>query len=565
MPSQFFIIPLANHAGLIELQEYLKTRLPEGTVFQDPALFHVTLVHVPEVGTVDLSGMALPPMPVFGLGGGYLRYFKTPDGWAITLEVSNSPHLTHLQASLFYACQVLGVKPSAFSFPGLYQPHVTLATMPNEPDYFEMPTAIHFEVKGVTLSGAEYVEVKQWPLTLASEQGEMVSEMATVRDCLVVGEFKGEYPVVKTFDDVDIDLLTKDDPDPKYVTLPVGKDNAVSGNGRLYTKEFVDMLEQAIFDKRPTGIRGHLKDADRATEYPMPVTYWIGARRVGELLWAKAYIPPGENRDMVTRLQGARSKIGTSIYGTGDYEWNRERGLMEMRHETFNLESMDIGPPDRIGIKDLAVIPQVTSEMSSNGNKGLGQQSEDEEKIIMGDEKETTVGVDKHQVIRELTASDAEFLPKLVQESIVKASAPAKVVAEMATVLEVDADKVLDTVRELVNERNALKKARLAEMVTKEVEANVLANAKQVTDGVKATRTLVVELVNAQAPTDEDGIKKVVAEIIGRDYVKAMIENTVVKEMGPAQGDAHGADKGEGKDKPKYFEIPTEDDEKVTA
>ena len=43
MAKFFFTIPLPNHAGLIEAQQYLRSKLPEGATFVDPGDFHMTV------------------------------------------------------------------------------------------------------------------------------------------------------------------------------------------------------------------------------------------------------------------------------------------------------------------------------------------------------------------------------------------------------------------------------------------------------------------------------------------------------------------------------------------
>ncbi len=518
MPAHYFNIPLANHAGLIELQQYVQSKLAGMRDLQASDQFHITLVYLPEVSVEEVQGVALPQnVPSLGLGGDSIQAFETPKGWCIALRVDQTPQLTYLQAGIYYAMQERGLPVSVHSIPGLYRPHITLGYVDMEPPWMNTPQTLHFEVERFVLNGEGYVELASYPLR--ARLPEPVSEMGTtLHDTLVVGEFKGSYPTIKTFADVDIAALTSGDSDPKFVSLPVGKADVTSQNGNFYSAEFLRGLERMIYDKRPTGNQGHIPDEARSTSFPTPVAYWVGTQRVGETLWGKAYLPPGAGRDMVMRVQATKGKLATSIYGTvgeGGIEWDSKNGRRIIKPEKFNLEHIDLAPPDRAGVPDLAVIPQVTSEMKVSE---------------MSDQP-----VNRLQVLAETKIDEVQFLPQAVRDSLIASSAPSVALAEMATVLGVDSSKALETVRELVVYRQKMEGERVAGLVVAEVAKHVMPDAKQITEQVTATRTLVAELVNARKPQEAD-IAKVVIEITERSEVKAMIAAAVVAEMGPALG-----------------------------
>lgn len=206
-----------------------------------------------------------------------------------------------------------------------------------------------------------------------------------------VGEFKGDFPNVPIATGVNLDELKSLDPDPMFVTLPViPKAGAVSKNGLLYDDDLISSVESQINDKRPGGTWGHLKEEDRSTAYPIPPAMWVGAKRVGESLWAKAYIAPGPQREHIKRLRAMNGKIATSIYGQGSYEATGDKGVRRLRN--FSLESLDFAPPERAALQ-YGVSPIVTSEI----------------------EKESPE-MDKQQIIAELTVGD---IPAAIREQIV--------------------------------------------------------------------------------------------------------------------------------------------------
>lgn len=230
----------------------------------------------------------------------------------------------------------------------------------------------------------------------------------------MVSEFRGNFPDIPVAPGVDLAELKALDPDPVFVTLPViPKVGMVSKNGLLYDDALVQSVEQQINNKRPGGIFGHLKDTDRNTAFPIPEGMWLGAKREGEQLWAKAYIPPGAARDHIKRLKAVGGQISTSIYGKGDYEPTKQAGVRRLTN--FDLESLDFAPPQRAALGHGAV-PIVTSEMEQENPE-----------------------MDKQQIIAELTASD---IPAALREQIV---------AEYKTQVT-DRDTVIATLKEQVVE-----------------------------------------------------------------------------------------------------------------
>ena len=187
--------------------------------------------------------------------------------------------------------------------------------------------------------------------------------------------FDGNYPEVDTYPHVDTDLLYQGDSAPFHITLPIAQVGRVSGNGLLYDEELVSSIAEQL----STGIgggRGHIKDEDVSTAFPLDEVNWIGHKQVGETLWAKGYIPPGPNRDDLRRKKATKGTVATSIYGDAIHEIavvpsgtivaESNKGKKTWRARNFDLEKLDLAPAKRASLR----IPQngmkVTSEMENS-------------------------------------------------------------------------------------------------------------------------------------------------------------------------------------------------------
>jgi len=217
-----------------------------------------------------------------------------------------------------------------------------------------------------------------------------------------IGEFRGNYPDVPIADGVSLEELKETDANPFFVTLPVVPEvGAISKNGLLYDEALVKSIETQINTKRPGGIFGHLKEAERSTAFPLPSGMWVGAKREGNTLWAKAYIPPGEARSYIRQLKAVGGQIATSIYGKHGGIEKVKDGVHRLK--TFALESLDFAPPERAAL-GYGATPITTAEL------------------------EQEPAMDKTQFLAELTASE---VPQTVREQI---AAPLKTtIAELET------------------------------------------------------------------------------------------------------------------------------------
>lgn len=347
-------------------------------------------------------------------------------------------------------------------------------------------------------------------------------------DVLVVRELRGDYPDVPFFDDVNIEELTRGDDDPTYLTIPIGKINVVSGNNRFYGEAWVQELERQVRAKRPTGMMGH-EDDDPMT-FPPEAIFWVGARRIGELLWGKGYLPPGPPRDRVRRYKATNKTLGTSILALAEGTWDKARGALNMLAETLDLRRIDIGPIEKLGIKDLGLVPILTAEM---------QESEPEQEPITMAEKQEVL-----QELRKTPVQPHGILPGQAWTPQEPAEVPALVAIRETLGASADADlaKLVRELQERVQEQEkAAVKARITELVNEGIK-------------VESVRGLVTELVNArnpQTPEDAESAYKQVSEMAS---VQETLAATVQRVMGPRQTTpVQGQQKTN-----RYFQIPVD-------
>jgi hypothetical protein len=347
-------------------------------------------------------------------------------------------------------------------------------------------------------------------------------------DVLVVRELRGNYPDVKFFDDVDVAELTKGDDDPLYLTIPIGKANVISGNKRFYSEAWLQELERQVKEQRPVGIMGHLSEEEMNSKFPEEAVFWLGVQRVGELLWAKGYIPArSAARDRIRRYKATNKAIGTSIFAKAEGVWNKARGAYDMLAETLQLQQIDIGPADRIGIPALASVPILTAEMQTN-------------------EQEQEPEMDKLQVINEMTAEDARLLPDSVRQAVLSSvQSPPEVqqVQEIRTLLGVD-DKA--DLKALIGEMQTTQKEQAKAIVEARV-AELAADVK-----VEDVRGVVVEMVNAKSPHSIEEVNTAFAQVLEMPSIKNLLKTTVVNTMGPSQTTRVQGQEGQS----KYFNIP---------
>lgn len=355
-------------------------------------------------------------------------------------------------------------------------------------------------------------------------------------DIMFVTELRGSYPNVPISADVDYQALIKGDPDPMFLTIPIGKAGVTSGNQRHYDEAFVLELERQTLANKPIGLMGHLSQADRATAFPEEAAHWVGAIREGNTLWGKAYIVPGPVRERIARYKAHGKAIATSIDAFAEGVWDETIKAFRMAAKGLRLNQIDLAPADRAGIADLARVPLLTTEMQ-----------EEPAEIQQNITTEDNPAMDKLSIINEMTAEDARLLPDAVRAAIV-ATVPTP--AEVALIAELRTELGLEAGADI--------KAHIAEMRTTQETQRKAAIANRikalVDEGIKVAdvRGIITELVESRKPQTVEEAEAAYKAVIAYPTVTHLLGSRVIETMGPRQGTPIQGQQG----KSKYFSIP---------
>lgn len=353
----------------------------------------------------------------------------------------------------------------------------------------------------------------------------MPDELKQVNDVMAVWELRGDYPDIPTFPDVDIENLTKGDENPVYLTLPIGEAGVTSRNKKFYDEAFVMELARQTQSRKPVGYMGHEKG--KGMEWPEDDVHWVGAKLIGNQLWGKAYISSEEARKRARLYKATNKPMATSIFAHMGLKWDAKLGAYRAQADSLDLHRIDLGPLDMAGIQSLAKVPHMTAELINNT----------EEKTTM----------DKYEVIREMTADDAAFLPQPVREAIA-ASVPTA--PEVALVAELRAElgegDPLATIREWKQERGERQKTAVTDRI-KELAADKERGVK-----VDSVRSVVMELVQARSPQTVEAAESAYDEIVKSELVTELLKSAVVSVGGPPL--RTGVQNQSGGN--KYFDIP---------
>lgn len=181
-------------------------------------------------------------------------------------------------------------------------------------------------------------------------------EMSLVQTTLLqISELRGAHPTIA----LPANMVAELGEDAMFVTLPIGRVGARSRNGRTYTREAVQAIVDAVNKNKPEGRWGHLRDEDRPYEYAPPAMRWLAAMIDGEgVAWAKGIPVTAEAREHFRLAKIAGSRVGTSVYGFGRMDGDNV--------VAFELESIDLAAPDRVGIPETAAEPIITKETEDN-------------------------------------------------------------------------------------------------------------------------------------------------------------------------------------------------------
>jgi len=306
---------------------------------------------------------------------------------------------------------------------------------------------------------------------------------------ITVSEFAGtewrsiadRIPFAKGFS---LESIKEMDSDPFFVTLPVARVGSVSKSQvklpsgqtiRLrYGQAANESIVSEIMSKQPEGGQGHIKPEDEATKYDLPDVMAVGAMLENDTTWVKLYVPSyaQATRDYYRIKMRANAQTALSMWGQA------LANPITGEANSVTVKRIDMADPSRAGL-DVAAVPVISRNMASGEEtseppdltpdpapqeealmpEGLEVQlSEMTQKLDTAQTALTTVntrmaemagllGVDQEKILERVRELQAQVAP----------------VAEMARLLSVEPSKVLTTVTTL--QQTAAVATRVAEML----------------------------------------------------------------------------------------------------
>lgn len=376
-----FIPPESVATALYELTMHT---MPDFAVTPDQ--MHLTLVLMGEATALtpdqcdaikeELGVLSERIAPLTGSINGITRFVDN-DPNAIVANF-DAPGLAELRATLITLLRSIGIEPTLNHG---FSPHITLAYLPeSQPMPTITLTPIPCVIDNVTLALGDdrgaFALNGQAELSEANKRELMPNLVRPLveMDSFSLPAFKfGDdvnYPDVPLAPGVDLGELLKSDPDPLFVTRPLGVLGEISNNGLIYDDALLRDIEMQIISKKPGARQGHVSEETKSWEVPDDVGLWVGVLRVGDVLLGKCYILPGTHFNKAVRAKkAAGSTLSNSIYGKFAFVDNGDGTISSVG---INLETIDFVPMERAALGHaLGGKFDTTSEM--NTVEGVGE------------------------------------------------------------------------------------------------------------------------------------------------------------------------------------------------
>jgi len=346
---------------------------------------------------------------------------------------------------------------------------------------------------------------------------------------IILREFKthtmrGDFPDVPLYAHVDKDLLYKGDDDPLHIVLEISRIGEMSQSGMLHDAALVTELEKQL--PGLGGMRGHLKQDERDTAFPLEDIDWVGHQRVGDSLWAKGYIPPGQTRDYVRRVKARNGKLATSIYGPADARKWIEKGKT-WTPVGFRLEQVDLAPARRASL-DLG--GAFTLTQMNDEEDGMGEGTGDQELIAELRTDRTTLNL----LVSELKLDgDKLAAAKLLVSEMADLRKHKTTLDEIISEMGLDAEKPVAAAKTIVAELTGHRRAALV------AEVDVV--IAELTKENELIRPFIREYVigkdvqgrESAAHATKDEAKARLEALLASDHIKALAQTLVSEQRGP--------------------------------
>lgn len=405
------------------------------------------------------------------------------------------------------------------------------------------------------------------PESLQESQGEM-----SYLEARIVGEMRPEDIPLAT----GVDLVTLKDGDEAPMEVVVEVPQGKSKRGWNYTGEALQSIVNHVNQHTLSGFLGHQKPEEVDTQFPQPVTHWIGAK------WenGRAYF-----RGVVDKVAGdlkrwikAKRVNQVSIFGVPEIEQSGG----ETRVVGYQPLSIDWTPHGRAGMPTRII---AVGEMDSTFAGGLGgyqiKTGGDGKTMAQDNVSSTNPSIqemlaairsamakketDFKTVLGEIGITEDQAVEMLVGEKLRKAQKAAEFGSKLVEALDLSADVEVDKALKLAGEMAGVWNGlgfdenkpdkpveTVGEMVKTQTEAAKAAREKLIDDTVKEkvsgeqAQALVRRMLQVPEGADKDKIVGEINALMEDRTLKAVLGKSFVDK--PAGTGGKGDDSG-----PKYL------------
>jgi hypothetical protein len=357
--------------------------------------------------------------------------------------------------------------------------------------------------------------------------------------------FDGRFPDIPVPESLKSLPASLGDTDPVFMTLPIGRVDAESRNGRKYPRAAVEAMVEAINKNKPGGQKGHLRETDRPYTFDVPPIMWLAAELDSTgTAWAKAYVMPQAKdvRDYVKARKAAHAAVGTSLYGMGEMDDDGTVTKLE-------IETIDLVHPQRVGVPMASSVPVITAESfdepRASDQANPAQPNTEQKEPNMA--QEVALDPTKQKLApAPATLSETEMERKhteavrVLNETITKQSNELADYKQIMAELKNPADPV--TAVRVLQESLRQVQVENVELLQETVKAKVDEAVK-----LETVRPIVLTMVKKMKPKTRHEVTRFVTETVDSDEIQALLEAQRVAEAGdphkrPAQTDQKKTD-----------------------
>lgn len=328
----------------------------------------------------------------------------------------------------------------------------------------------------------------------------------------ITGEMRVEDVPLAPWADLNAIKGEDDDPLEVVVDVPAGK----SKRGWNYTPQALQKIVGEVMHQGLPGFLGHQKPENVDTEFPTPVTHWVGAKWENGRAYFRGVIDKAAS-DLKRWIRGKVIRQ-VSIYG----QPKLQNTAGEINVIDYLPLSIDWTPLNRAGMPTSIVatgeMDAIGGEFDSSEHNGGEEPMNVQELIAKLKEQLQMKNTTMQAIVGEMGWQFQDLAREIGGETYTALQARSNLVGEMAQLLGLDAKASTEEVLK------AVKSAREAQINSLKVQQDATID-KVIGEMVVAeqARPLIKRLLNAPENATEDDIKKAVGEMLQQEDVKTLI------------------------------------------